>query len=152
MQAAKINKKAMPAEAKMSNAEKMVESEMLKYGYQPKTKLGPREDGIFETIQLKQQKDTTGLGYEPISGASFSKGFGMRIFVLAQVLVSEQIYDEDITEGIGNLFVAVIEEESEMAFKSSPSVMPSLEKPCRTRPLAHPYFVRSLSSVGVLFF
>ncbi|KAM3361799.1 hypothetical protein P3S68_016653 [Capsicum galapagoense] len=79
----------MPTEAKMSNAEKMVASEMLKYGYQPKTRLEPRADGIVEPIQLKQQKGTTGLGYEPISGVACSKGFGMTIFVPAQVLVPE---------------------------------------------------------------
>ncbi|KAM3356036.1 hypothetical protein P3S68_022750 [Capsicum galapagoense] len=41
----------------------------------------------------------------------------MTIFMPAQVLVSEQTDDEDITKGIGNLCVAVIEEESEIAFK-----------------------------------
>ncbi|KAM3379098.1 hypothetical protein P3S68_011511 [Capsicum galapagoense] len=117
MQAAKINEEVMPAEAKMLNVEKMVASKMLKYGYQPKTGLIPRANGIVEPIQLKQQKGTIGLGYEPISGVACSKGFGITIFVLAQVLVSEQIDDEDITEGIGNLFVAVIEEESKIAFK-----------------------------------
>ncbi|KAF3635540.1 hypothetical protein FXO38_24588 [Capsicum annuum] len=107
----------MPAEAEMSNTKKMVASEMLKYGYQPKTGLGPRADDIVEPIQLKQQKGTTRLGYDPISGVTFSKGFRMTIFVPAQVLVSEQTDDEDITEGIGNLFVAMIEEKSEIAFK-----------------------------------
>ncbi|KAF3613274.1 hypothetical protein FXO38_36343 [Capsicum annuum] len=116
MQATKINEKAMLAEAKMLNAKKMVVSEMLKYGYHPKIGLGPRVNGIVEPIQLKQQKGTIGLGYEPIYGASYSKGFGMRIFVRAQVLVSEQTNDEHITKGIGNLFMDVIEEESEMAF------------------------------------
>ncbi|KAM3318920.1 hypothetical protein P3S67_006120 [Capsicum chacoense] len=70
MEAAKINEEVMPAEAKMSNAEKMVALEMLKYGYQPKTGLGPRANGIVDPIQLKQQKGTTGLGYEPISGVA----------------------------------------------------------------------------------
>ncbi|KAM3284648.1 hypothetical protein P3S67_023447 [Capsicum chacoense] len=117
MQAAKVNEEVMPTKAKMSNAEKMVALEMLKYRYQPKIGLGPRVNGIVEPVQLKQQKGTTGLGYEPISGVAYSKGFGMTIFVPAQVLVSEQTDDEDIIEGIGNLFVAMIEEESEIAFK-----------------------------------
>ncbi|PHU27146.1 hypothetical protein BC332_05478 [Capsicum chinense] len=107
----------MPTEAEMSNAKNMVASEMLKYGYQPKIGLGPRADGVVEPIQLKQQKGTTGLGYDPISGVTCSKGFRMTIFEPAQVLVSEQIDDEDITERIGNLFVAMIEEKSEIAFK-----------------------------------
>ncbi|KAM3343075.1 hypothetical protein P3S68_028041 [Capsicum galapagoense] len=117
MQATEINEEVMPTEAKMSNAEKMVVSEILKYGYHPKTGLGPRADGIVEPIQLKYQKGTTGLRYEPISRVACSKGFRMTIFVPAQVLVLEQADDEDITEGIENLFVAVIEEESEIAFK-----------------------------------
>ncbi|KAM3380600.1 hypothetical protein P3S68_006173 [Capsicum galapagoense] len=70
MQAAKINEKAMPAVVKMLNAEKIVASEILKYGYQPKIGLGPRADGIVEPIQLKQQKGTTGLGYDPIFRAA----------------------------------------------------------------------------------
>ncbi|KAM3397502.1 hypothetical protein P3S68_001014 [Capsicum galapagoense] len=117
MQAPRINDKAASVEAKMSSAEKMVASEILKYGYQPKTGRGPRADGIVEPIQLKQQKGTTGLGYEPISGGACSKGFGMTVFMPSQVPVSEQIVDEDITEGIENLFVAVIKGESEIDFK-----------------------------------
>ncbi|KAM3359548.1 hypothetical protein P3S68_019259 [Capsicum galapagoense] len=93
---------------------------MLKYGYHPKTGLGPRADGIVEPIQLKQQKGTTGLRYKPISRVACNKGFGMNIFVPSQVLVSEQTDDEEITKGIRNLFVAVIEEESEIAFKKFP--------------------------------
>ncbi|PHU02876.1 hypothetical protein BC332_28127 [Capsicum chinense] len=83
MQATKINKEVMPIEAKISNAEKMVALEMLKYGYQPKTGLGPRADGIVEPIQLKQRMGTTGLGYKPISRVSCNKGFRMTIFVPA---------------------------------------------------------------------
>ncbi|KAM3323534.1 hypothetical protein P3S67_004685 [Capsicum chacoense] len=89
MKATRINEKAIPAEAKMSNTKKMIASEMLKYGYQSKTGLGPRADGIVEPIQLKQQKGTIGLGYEPIFGVAYSKGFGMTVFVPTQVLVSE---------------------------------------------------------------
>ncbi|KAF3645897.1 hypothetical protein FXO37_20738 [Capsicum annuum] len=93
------------------------EKPMLKYGYQPKTGLVPRANGIVKPIQLKQQKGVTRLGYEPISGVACNKGFRITIFVPAQVLVSEQTDDEDITEGIGNLFVAMIKEESDIAFK-----------------------------------
>ncbi|KAM3398555.1 hypothetical protein P3S68_002071 [Capsicum galapagoense] len=117
IQAAKINEKVMPVEAKMSNAEKMVASKLLKYGYQPKTGLGPRAVGIVDPIQLKQQKGTTGLGYEPISGVACREGFRMTVFVPAQVPVSDQTVDEYIIEGIGNLFVALIEDGSEIDFK-----------------------------------
>ncbi|KAM3304064.1 hypothetical protein P3S67_015096 [Capsicum chacoense] len=117
MQAAKINDKVMPAEAKMSNAKKMVSSEMLKYGYQHKTGIGPRADGIVDPIQLKQQKGATGLGYEPISGVACREGFRITVFMLSQVAVSDQAVDEDIIEGIGTLFVAVIEDGSKIDFK-----------------------------------
>ncbi|PHU02993.1 hypothetical protein BC332_28244 [Capsicum chinense] len=87
---------------------KMVESEILKYGYQPKMGLGLRADGIVEPIQLKHQKGTTGLRYGPISRGAYSEGFGVTVFMPAQVPVSEQTIDEDIMEGIGNMFVAEI--------------------------------------------
>ncbi|PHT53206.1 hypothetical protein CQW23_07668 [Capsicum baccatum] len=90
---------------------------MLKYGYHPKIGLGPRADSIVEPIYLKQHKCTIGLGYEPISGESYSKGFVMTVFVPIQVPVLEKTVDKDITEGIGNLFVAVIEGEWEIYFK-----------------------------------
>ncbi|KAF3667249.1 hypothetical protein T459_16398 [Capsicum annuum] len=63
----------------------MVRLKMLKYGYHPKTGLGPKADGIIEPIQLKNKK--------------------------------EQVVDEYIIEGIGNLFVAVTKREPEMDFK-----------------------------------
>ncbi|PHU02994.1 hypothetical protein BC332_28245 [Capsicum chinense] len=89
----------------VSIPKKMVESEILKYGYQPKTGLGLRADGIVEPIQLKHQKGTT---YGPISRGAYSKGFGVTVLMPAQVPVSEQTIDEDIMEGIGNMFVAEI--------------------------------------------
>ncbi|KAF3635394.1 hypothetical protein FXO38_24647 [Capsicum annuum] len=101
----------------MSSAEKIVALEMLKYGYHPKTGLGPRDDGIVEPIQMKHQRGSTGLGYEPISGGAYSEGFGVTVFVLAQVPISGQTVDEDIIEGIGNLFVSMIKGEPEIDFK-----------------------------------
>ncbi|KAF3673106.1 hypothetical protein FXO37_07157 [Capsicum annuum] len=101
----------------MMSAENMVASKMLKHKYQPKTGLGPRADGIVEPIQLKHQRGTTGLGYEPIVGRACSKGFGVTIFVPAQVPVSGQIVDEYIKERIGNLFVAAIEGKPKIDFK-----------------------------------
>ncbi|PHT97640.1 hypothetical protein BC332_33434 [Capsicum chinense] len=95
----------------------MVASEMLKYGYHPKTGLGSRADGIVEPIQLKHQIGTTSLGYEPIFGGSCSKGFGVTVFMPAQVPVSGKMVDENIIEGIGNLFMVVIKGEPEIDFK-----------------------------------
>ncbi|KAG5614334.1 hypothetical protein H5410_014158 [Solanum commersonii] len=46
----------------------MVASEMLKYGYQPKNGLGPKSVGIVKPIQLKHQRGTNKLGYEPALG------------------------------------------------------------------------------------
>ncbi|XP_060178420.1 uncharacterized protein LOC132608695 [Lycium barbarum] len=68
MQAVKIGEMAGSDEIKMPSAAKMVASEMLKYGYQPKSRLSPKSDGIIERIQLKQQKGTFGLGYDPMFG------------------------------------------------------------------------------------
>ncbi|KAM3323717.1 hypothetical protein P3S67_004868 [Capsicum chacoense] len=101
----------------MSSAEKIVALEMLKYGYQPKTGLGSRDDGIVEPIQLKYQRGSTGLGYEPISRGAYSEGFRVTVFVPDQVPISGQTVDEDIIEGIGNLFVAMIKGELEIDFK-----------------------------------
>ncbi|XP_059274711.1 uncharacterized protein LOC132029481 [Lycium ferocissimum] len=84
MQAVKICEMAGSDEMKMSSAAKMVASEMLKYGYQPKSGLGPKFDGIIEPIQLKQQKGTFGLGYDPMFGETSGT---KRIFVPEQVPV-----------------------------------------------------------------
>ncbi|KAM3382028.1 hypothetical protein P3S68_007601 [Capsicum galapagoense] len=72
---------------------------------------------MVEPIQLKHQRGTRGLGYEPISGGACSEGFGMKVFVPTQVPISGKTVDEDILQGIGNLFVAVIEEKSVIDFK-----------------------------------
>ncbi|PHT36176.1 hypothetical protein CQW23_23876 [Capsicum baccatum] len=70
----------------MMKAAKMVTSEMLKYGYQPKIGLGPRADGILWPIQLKHQRGTIGLGYEPISGGACSEGFGVMNWTISPSL------------------------------------------------------------------
>ncbi|KAK4708607.1 hypothetical protein R3W88_029532 [Solanum pinnatisectum] len=43
----------------------LVTSEMLKYAYKPKTGLGPMYNSIVEPIQLKHQRGTNLLKYEP---------------------------------------------------------------------------------------
>ncbi|XP_049375476.1 uncharacterized protein LOC125840547 [Solanum verrucosum] len=68
MQAIRVNEGAEPEDTKLSSAAKMVASEMLKYGYQPKNGLGPKSNGIVEPIQLNHQRGTNGLGYEPAFG------------------------------------------------------------------------------------
>ncbi|XP_049405282.1 uncharacterized protein LOC125868753 [Solanum stenotomum] len=71
MQAIRVNEGAEPKDTKLSIAAKMVASKILKYGYQPKNGLGPMSNDIVEPIQLKHQRGTNRLGYEPASGISF---------------------------------------------------------------------------------
>ncbi|XP_060216873.1 uncharacterized protein LOC132644302 [Lycium barbarum] len=111
MQEVRIDEMAGSNEMKMSSAAKMVASEMLKYGYQPKFGLGPKSNGIIEPIQLKQQKGTFGLGHDPTFGeTSGTKGIFVpeKIPVQGQMIVPE--VDEDIIEGMENLFVTMNEE------------------------------------------
>ncbi|KAG5615843.1 hypothetical protein H5410_015667 [Solanum commersonii] len=61
MQAIRFNEEAEAGNTKLSSTTKMVASEMLKYGYQPKSGLGPKCNGIVEPIQLKHQRGTNGL-------------------------------------------------------------------------------------------
>jgi len=91
----------------------MVASEMLKYGYQPKSGLVPKSNGIVEPIQLKHQIGTNILRYEPTSGRDHH-GSSKTIFVLEQTSIPYQASDDDIIEGIGNLFVAMVGEEEEI--------------------------------------
>ncbi|KAG5594807.1 hypothetical protein H5410_036039 [Solanum commersonii] len=77
----------------------MVVSEVLKYGYQAKNGLGPKSNGIVEPIQLKHQRGTNRLGYEPASRRD-RHGFDSR---------SSGV--NDIMEGIGNMFMAMAGEE-----------------------------------------
>uniref|UniRef100_M1DGN0 G-patch domain-containing protein n=1 Tax=Solanum tuberosum TaxID=4113 RepID=M1DGN0_SOLTU len=88
----------------------MVALEMLKYGYQPKNGLGPKSNGIVEPIQLKHQRGTNKLGYEPASGRDH-RGSSDTIFVPEQSLIPNQVGVDDIVEGIGNMFVAMAGEE-----------------------------------------
>ncbi|XP_055831000.1 uncharacterized protein LOC129900049 [Solanum dulcamara] len=114
MQAVRVDKKLESVGVKLLGAAKMVAAEMLKYGYQPKTGLGPRANGIVEPIQLKHQKGTTGLRYGSTSGRVHNRGSIKITFVLEQVPILDHISDDDIVEGIGNLFVAMIGEEEEI--------------------------------------
>ncbi|KAG5605627.1 hypothetical protein H5410_027119 [Solanum commersonii] len=110
MQAIRVNEEAEPEDTKLSSAAKMVASEMLTYGYQPKSGLGPKSNGIVEPIQLKHQRGTNGIGYEPALGR-FHQGASDTIFVPEQALIPDQAGIDDIVKEIGNLFVAMAGEE-----------------------------------------
>ncbi|KAG5590830.1 hypothetical protein H5410_041344 [Solanum commersonii] len=97
MQAVKVNEEAEPDDTKLSGSAKIVASEMLKYGYQPKSELRPKSNGIVEQIQLKDHHRSS-----------------KTIFVPEQALILNQAGDDDIVEGIGNLFVAMAREEKEI--------------------------------------
>ncbi|KAG5587965.1 hypothetical protein H5410_048399 [Solanum commersonii] len=104
MQAIRVNEGAELGDTKLSSAAKMVLSEMLKYGYQPKKGLGPKSNGILEPIQLKHQRGTNKLGYEPASRRD-CHGSTDTIFVAVQALIPNQVGVNDIVEGIGNLML-----------------------------------------------
>ncbi|KAG5598868.1 hypothetical protein H5410_030238 [Solanum commersonii] len=63
-----VNEEAEPEDTKLSSAAKMVASEMLKNRYQPKSGFGPKSNSIVQPIQLKHQRGTNGLEYEPALG------------------------------------------------------------------------------------
>ncbi|PHT59438.1 hypothetical protein CQW23_01801 [Capsicum baccatum] len=117
MQVRNTNEKIKPVQINILSAVKIFELEMLKYGYHPKKRLGPKANGIVEPIKLKHQRGTIGLGYELSFEGVCSEGLGVTMFVPAQLLVLEQVVDEDIIEGIKFCFVAGIEGEPEMNFK-----------------------------------
>ncbi|KAH0698508.1 hypothetical protein KY284_012723 [Solanum tuberosum] len=73
----------------------MVAPEMLKYGYQPKSGLGPKSNGIDEPIQLKHQRGTNRLGYEPAL-ERVHQGESDTIFVPEQALIPDQVGIDDI--------------------------------------------------------
>ncbi|KAG5614982.1 hypothetical protein H5410_014806 [Solanum commersonii] len=50
MQAVRVGEEEEPDDTKLYSATKMAASEMLKYGYQPKSGLGPKSNGIVEPI------------------------------------------------------------------------------------------------------
>ncbi|PHT40646.1 hypothetical protein CQW23_19500 [Capsicum baccatum] len=117
MQTAKINERIEPIEVKILSVVKMVALEVLTTGYQPKIGLGQNNDSIIKMVQLKHQRGTTGLGYNPTSGGVYSEGSEVTVFVPAQVPVSGKVGDENIIGEIENLFVVMIEGASEMDFK-----------------------------------
>ncbi|XP_060202527.1 uncharacterized protein LOC132630957 [Lycium barbarum] len=104
----------------------MVAWEMLKNGFKPGRGLGMNLDGIMEPIQLSDQKDTFGLGYEPtleeISLDSLKrKGdiplpkpvplLNQSFFKASVTQASEEAVEDNLVEGLKNLFI--VEEEAE---------------------------------------
>ncbi|KAG5581202.1 hypothetical protein H5410_051829 [Solanum commersonii] len=114
MQAIRVGEELETGNTKLSSAAKMVASEILKYGYQPKNGLGPKSNGIVEPIQLKHQRGTNGLRYEPASGRDCHRSSDT-IFVPEQALIPDQDGVDDIVKGIGNLFVAMAGEEEKIS-------------------------------------
>ncbi|KAK4709766.1 hypothetical protein R3W88_004279 [Solanum pinnatisectum] len=99
MQVVRVNEEVEPANTKLSSAASMVASEMLKYGCQPKSGIGP--------------KGTNRLRYEPTLGR-VHHGSSKTIFIPEQALITDQAGVDDIVEGICNLFVAMAREEEEI--------------------------------------
>ncbi|KAG5571811.1 hypothetical protein H5410_061577 [Solanum commersonii] len=106
MQVVRVNDEADPHDTKLSSATRMVALEMLKYGYQPKSGLAPKSNGIVEPIQLKHQRGTNGLRYEPTLGRVHHAS-SKAIFIPEQALIPDQADIDEIIEGIGDLFVAM---------------------------------------------
>ncbi|KAH0672673.1 hypothetical protein KY284_023760 [Solanum tuberosum] len=79
----------------------------------PKSGLGPKSNGIVEPIQLKHQRGTNGLGYEPALGR-VHQGASDTIFVPERALILDQAGIDNIVEGLGNMFVAMAGEEEEI--------------------------------------
>ncbi|KAG5614710.1 hypothetical protein H5410_014534 [Solanum commersonii] len=87
IQVVRLNEEAKPEDTKLSSTVKMVASEMLKYRYQSKSGLEPKSNGI---------------------GASDT------IFVPKKTLIPDQAGDDDIIKGVGNLLMAMDDEEEEI--------------------------------------
>lgn len=115
MQATKVGEKMESDVPKMSRAAKIVASEMLKYGDQPKEGLGPNINGNIKTIQLKHQKGTIGLGYDPTMRGVHSEG--TIVFMPEKFSKPDQVVEEDLTEGMKHLFVAMVGGDQEKGFK-----------------------------------
>ncbi|KAG5586323.1 hypothetical protein H5410_046757 [Solanum commersonii] len=101
MQVVRVSEEAKSDDTKLLSAAKMVASEMLKYGYQPKSGLGPKSNGIVEPIQLKHHRGTNDSNMS-LPQEEFTRGKAI------------QSFDDHIVEGIGNLFVAMSGEEEEI--------------------------------------
>ncbi|PHT38404.1 hypothetical protein CQW23_21977 [Capsicum baccatum] len=104
----------------------MVALEILKKGFVPGQGLGVNLDEILDPIQLSGQKSTFGLGYEPtpeeVSSANLK---GKSDIILPKIVpllnqlfykafvaqVTEKDAEEDLMEGVMNLFIT--EEEAE---------------------------------------
>ncbi|OIT27383.1 hypothetical protein A4A49_22485 [Nicotiana attenuata] len=91
---------------------KMAMREMMKYGYRLGTGIGTRSEGITKPIELNGKKGRVGIGYQPPMGKTHTGSSGKKAFVPEHVSGTGQslALEDNIIEGMGRLFVAMIEE------------------------------------------
>ncbi|OIT08529.1 hypothetical protein A4A49_55511 [Nicotiana attenuata] len=87
-------------------------TEMMKYGYRPGIGLGARSNGITEPIEPNGQKGRAGIGYQPPVGKTHTGSSGKKAFVPEHVLCTGHSSppEGDIVDGMGRLFMTMIEE------------------------------------------
>ncbi|KAG5632501.1 hypothetical protein H5410_004218 [Solanum commersonii] len=116
------------------------------YRARPKSGLGPKSNGIVEPIQLKHQRGTNDLGYEPALGR-FHQEASDTIFIPEQSSILDQAGVDDITEGIGNMFMAMAREEEGINLNKLTICNVEPGETCKIGPPACPYFNQSPGSV-----
>ncbi|OIT04509.1 hypothetical protein A4A49_24094 [Nicotiana attenuata] len=102
----------------------MAMREMMKYGYSPQTGLGSKSDGIIEPIEHNGQKGRAGIGYQPLEGKSRTVSSRKKVFVPKHVSSPGQssTSKDDIIDGMGKLFVNMIEECCEGTDIKTPTI------------------------------
>ncbi|OIT22402.1 hypothetical protein A4A49_30673 [Nicotiana attenuata] len=103
---------------------KMAMREMMKYGYKPGTKLGARSDGIIEPIEPNRHKDRADIGYQPSNGKTCTGSFRKKAFVpeLISIMGQSSMLEDDIVDGMGRLFVTMIEECCDKVDVKTPTI------------------------------
>ncbi|XP_060178843.1 uncharacterized protein LOC132609024 [Lycium barbarum] len=100
---------------KLPRALMMVAWEMLKNGFKPGRGLRVNLDGIVEPIQLPGQKDTFGLRYEPTL-----QEISLSFFKASITRVTEEVAEDNLVEGLKNLFIAEKETECNVVLDDCP--------------------------------
>lgn len=102
----------------------MAMRDMIKYVYRISTRLGARSDGITESIEPRRHKGRGSLGYQPPTRKTYIGGFGKKAFmpecVLGPGLTSTP--EDDIIDGMGRLFMTMIEEYYDKVDIKTPSI------------------------------
>ncbi|OIT03839.1 hypothetical protein A4A49_55152 [Nicotiana attenuata] len=90
----------------------MAMREIMKYGYRPRIGLGARSNGITEPVQPRGQKDRANIRYYPRTGKNYTGGFDKKDFVPEHVTGRghSSATQDDIVDGMGKLFMTMIEE------------------------------------------